>query len=156
MTKTIERTTVTIDGYTLTFSSRSSRDRRAYASKTRVYGAIDAAADLAALEPKWVAEPVGQVADDVTRVQGATWRGWRDMTKKIVAERLSALIEKLIAEDLHFNELSSAKVTFSQKAGCSCGCSPGFILDGRVHDGAWGGDCGRFVDIWIEKEKESG
>jgi hypothetical protein len=37
---------------------------------------------------------------------------------------------------------SNTKVTWSQKAGCSCGCSPGFILD--IHPAKTG-----FEAIWV-------
>lgn len=32
-----------------------------------------------------------------------------------------------------FNIPADAKASWSQKAGCSCGCSPGFILDGYYY-----------------------
>lgn len=37
-----------------------------------------------------------------------------------------------------------AKLRFSRKAGCSCGCSPGFVLDTSLRID------GRQVDIWVE------
>lgn len=121
--------------------SRTSVGRNYYA-KSRVYGAIDALApECVALEPEWVHEVKGEVADPVTRVKGKIWRAWRDGTKAIAAERLSALIAKAIEDKVEgFEHLTSAKVTFSYKAGCSCGCSPGFILDGTVREDGWNVD----------------
>lgn len=41
-----------------------------------------------------------------------------------------------------------AKYTWSQRAGCSCGCSPGFILKEKDSDGGWLG--GRSVHVQVE------
>lgn len=142
--KTAERTRIVIDGIVVTLVPRDWRgDRRTYYSKSRVYGAVEAlAADLNSLEPEWVPEPVGVEADDVTRLKGKIWRAWRDGTKAIVAQRLSELMEKLT------DSLPDYTVRFSYKAGCSCGCSPGFILSGKVRDD------GEPADIFLSREEE--
>lgn len=156
-------TKIIIDGITVELARRSSSgDRRTYMSKTRVYGALEALApDLNALEPQWVSEPgatcvrtlreketaVGVEVDDATKLKGKIWRAWRDGTKSIVAERLSTLIEKLIEQGVI--ELPSAKATFSHKAGCSCGCSPGYILSDRVEIDGW-----KPADIYLSLDEE--
>jgi len=43
-------------------------------------------------------------------------------------------------EEWKFSDNVFKNIKFSYKAGCSCGCSPGFILDGRVTDGIWNSD----------------
>lgn len=69
----------------------------------------------------------------MTRIKGKIWRAWRDGTKAVVSERLSELVSKLReTQFLQRSGLSSDAVTFSYRAGCSCGCSPGFILDGVI------------------------
>jgi hypothetical protein len=151
MTATKERTKFVIDGVTVTLIPREwGSGSRAWGAKSRVYGAIEAlGADLAGMEPQWVPEPKGVESDPVTKLKGKIWRAWRDGTKAIVAERLSELASKLGTKvGPSVGELSSAKVTFSYKAGCSCGCSPGFILDGRVKDGY------APADIFLSLEKE--
>ena len=111
-------------------------------------GAVEAlAADLNALEPQWVSEPVGVEVDAATKLKGKIWRAWRDGTKSIVAERLSTLIEKLIEQGVI--ELPSAKATFSHKAGCSCGCSPGYILSDRVEIDGW-----KPADIYLSLDEK--
>lgn len=133
-TATKERTSFVIDGIRVTLVPRSpAGDRRTYNSKTRVYGAVEAlGADLAALEPKRVFVE----SDSADKLRSKIWRAWRDGTKAIVSERLSELVSRLGTKvGISVSELSSDAVTFSYKAGCSCGCSPGFILDGRVRDG---------------------
>lgn len=140
---TKKRTEIIIDGVVITLCPRSTKDGRTYRAKTRVYGAIEALApDLTALEPEWVPETVGVDYDDATRLKGKIWRAWRDGTKKAVAERLSALMEKAT------DSLSSYAVTFSYKAGCTCGCSPGFVLDGTIEDGY------APADIWLSREDD--
>jgi len=148
VTTTKDRTEYIIDGVTITMVPRESYDMRSYGSKSRVYGAIDALTpELEAIEPQWVSEPVGQEVDDLTKVKGKIWRAWRDGTKKIAGERLSALIAKLNQTDLPIK--IDTTVTFSYKAGCSCGCSPGFILSGRLRDVNH-----RPVDLYLHIEKE--
>lgn len=127
---------VEIDGVLVSFTKKDYKDRRSYNSNTRVFGAADALVkDLNAIEPEWVSEPKGVETDDVTRLKGKIWRTWRDGTKKVAGERLSALLDKLIearVENAGFGALTSTESTFSYKAGCSCGCSPGFILGAQV------------------------
>jgi hypothetical protein len=159
MTTAIERTSFVIDGVTVTLVPRGrGSGRRVLYAKTRVYGAIEALGpDLAALEPKWVSEPVGREVDAATKLQGKIWRAWRDGTKNIVGERLSALVSEFetkvgpVISRASLNELRSAKTTFSYNAGCSsCPCSPGFILDGIVKDA----DGFTPTDIFLSREED--
>jgi len=59
------------------------------------------------------------------------WADWRK--QQVTAQRkvIDACVLPLLGDEV--------KANFSQKAGCPCGCSPGFILTG--HSGS---------DIWID------
>ena len=122
---------VEVNGVLVAFRPKAGRG---YYANSRVYGAADAlVADLNALEPEWVHEAKGVVYDDATVLKGKVWRKWRDSTKKVAGQRLSAVLDALAGvEGLILPP--STKVTFSYRAGCSsCPCSPGFILDGGVY-----------------------
>lgn len=56
--------------------------------------------------------------------------------------RLLAPVLQLLSRAVPFNPIEPViKARWSQKAGCSCGCSPGFILDRKVQlDGTWRGN----------------
>jgi hypothetical protein len=43
------------------------------------------------------------------------------------------LIEPLIRPTLEANSIHVQSFSYSRKAGCDCGCSPGFILNGAKH-----------------------
>lgn len=125
---------VEVNGVLVAFSPKSASSRRSYCANSRVYGAADAlVADLNAVEPEWVHEAKGVVYDDATVLRGKVWRKWRDSTKKVAGQRLSAVLGAL-AGVKGLVLPPSTKATFSYKAGCSsCPCSPGFILDGGVY-----------------------
>ena len=143
---------VVIDGVEVRFISRGyNLNRREYAAKAQAYGVAEALApELDALEPKYIAY-TDENSTDVQRVQEQMWRAWRDSTKRIATERLSQLIEKL----QHVEGLvmpQSADVKFSYKAGCSCGCSPGWVLSDTVRqDKGW-----RNVDLYLSRVDEIG
>lgn len=128
---------VEFDGVLISFRDKDT-DRRSYEAKARVFGAVDAlVADLNEIEPKYILR-TDEDSTDVERVQEKVWLAWRDTTKKIAAQRLSTLVSKLVEvgiEGVTFDLDDPAKNTFSYKAGCSCGCSPGFVLDGRIAKG---------------------
>ena len=124
-----------IDGVLVSLRPRNYGDR-SYQSKSRVYGAIDTLVpDLNALEPQYVPEFVGYDYDDATRLKGKIWRAWRDGTKKVAQQRLADLMERLAAAQPEGVSIPTGDITFSYKAGCSCGCSPGFILSATARNG---------------------
>jgi hypothetical protein len=114
---------------------------------TRVYGAPDAlAADLLELEPfQGVSIPYTQETD-AERVMAKTWAAWRNSTTKVVTERLRPILVGL-ADHLEMGSALSS-IKFSQKAGCSCPCSPGFVLGDRVLINGT-----TPVDIWLDKNE---
>ena len=129
---------VDLDGIRISFREKDFGDRRSWGAKARVYGAVDAlVADLNEIEPKYIPR-TDEDSTDVERVEEKMWLAWRDTTKKIAGQRLSALVSKLVEvgiEDVKFDLDDPAKVGFSYKAGCSCDYSPGFILDGVILQG---------------------
>lgn len=92
-------------------------EARSYRSKTRVYGAIDALSS-------------GTSAELDRR------------TTKEAKLKLTALLGAM--SDV-FGRTPEVQ-TFSAKAGCSCGCSPGFILTSTLMYE------GRTVDLFIERK----
>lgn len=63
---------------------------------------------------------------------------WKDYNRKLLAA-WRPLVKQLV-DLLHPDH---GKISFSRKAGCSCGCSPGWIVDG------WFGE-----NVWVELELE--
>lgn len=119
--------------------------RKQYYSATRVYGAVAAFApsELKAYEDAVTADP----NTDHRALRRAA-------TAQARAGLLDALGELAPRFDVNFHDLTTGltlpragafKVKFNHKAGCSCGCSPGFIVDGdmlRVD--------GKPVDVWFD------
>ena len=62
------------------------------------------------------------------------------------------IYKALIAMSDLSSVLSLSKLSWSQKAGCACGCSPGFVLDHQTMmiapDGAWTS----YFDVWVTLE----
>mgnify|MGYP003608556219 FL=1 len=133
---------VEIDGVLVSLSKKDMSKSRNFLAKARVYGAVDALTpDLNALEPAYPYR--GSGATDADRLTEKLWDTWARVTKRTAEQRLSALLAKLVeawVEDWKFSDNVFKNIKFSYKAGCSCGCSPGFILDGRVTDGIWNSD----------------
>ncbi len=57
-------------------------------------------------------------------------KAFNKMNREIVEAKRKLLDKALKALDISIEK----KPSFSRKAGCSCGCSPGFILDTYRHD----------------------
>lgn len=128
---------------------------------TRVFGAMDTLVpELTKLEPfadnygeGYYSIPLaGPERSAEDNVRSAIWAAWKRETTKVAASRLMELLVtafKPAGEDSHY-ELPTALPRFSATAGCSCPCSPGFVLDVRImHDR-------QPVDLWVElRTKES-
>lgn len=152
MTTNTDTDTIVVDGFSVRLRARG-YDRRGYGAKTRVYGACDdLVADLNATQPRWVLYRTDEnsPAEDVAAEQ--EWLVWRDATKKVAGIRLRALLAKLAGdadtlgrEGVMISPAAAGSVRFSFKAGCSCGCSPGFIMGGTVFHR------GRPVDLFISE-----
>lgn len=68
------------------------------------------------------------------KVRAAMWSAWKRETMKTAGQRLQTLLDTLVKglEDDEVELSFDAPHRFSHKAGCSCGCSPAFILGGHV------------------------
>lgn len=132
-------TTLTLsDGTTVQVSlSERTYDRhnkRAFRAKTRLYGAVDAlSADLTAQEPRYVAY-TDENSTDADREAEKAWRAWRKATLRATTKKVKEVAALLADQD------DQTSVRFSYTAGCTCGCSPGYILSGVF--------VGR-ADIWL-------
>jgi hypothetical protein len=72
-----------------------------------------------------------------TEVDHKAWRRWLRSEIKLTKERVIPALE------VHFGcPIDPSQLRFSAKAGCSCGCSPGFIIDG-TGGRTWN------VDTWV-------
>ncbi len=88
-------------------------------------------------EQTYEALGLGQMEEVSNTVRRQYWRELREL-----------LQEALASEDAEALELETEGVTykFSQRAGCSCGCSPGFVAS-RVFQSAYG----PVTDLWVTK-----
>lgn len=122
-----------------------------WAKTTRVYGALDALVpELMALEPFTdLAIPLSSPARSVEdNVRAAMWKAWQRETVKVGADRLVDLLRTAFATDVDGDTaypVPTERPKFSTTAGCSCPCSPGFILDVRI------AEAGHPIDLWIEE-----
>jgi len=63
-------------------------------------------------------------------------------------KNMKAVIEEALQTVEGLDFLADNPLTFSRKAGCSCGCSPAFVVkEGVQHDGLW------VESIFITKKK---
>lgn len=57
---------------------------------------------------------------------------------RVEVRNQKAVIEEALQSVEALDFLADRKLTFGRKAGCSCGCSPAFVVDrGVQHDGLW-------------------
>lgn len=120
-------------------------ERRSYYTLTRVYGAVNtfAPAELKAYDDAVSAQP--------TVDHRALRRAATTAARRGLVEALATLVPRFDVNFRDFDGTTSPnaetmkELRFSHKAGCSCGCSPGFIVQGDVLrvDGA-------HVDIWFD------
>lgn len=109
--------------------------------ETRIYGAMNGALAPAAIEAmeQWTWPNVESVTyenrdtDEAKRIMA----GYRRTSRAAIAA-----VRLELADLLRMNgvEVEPGDLHFSQKAGCGCGCSPGWILRGhRIRrEGKWG------------------
>lgn len=81
-------------------------------------------------------EPTSPVPGPSVRGDGSdadqAWRRYNREEIRLMRE----VVEEAFAADPELAE-QLGKVVFSKKAGCSCGCSPGFIAEGRDNQDVW-------------------
>jgi hypothetical protein len=155
---------ITTDDYVVRGRYRTGEEAKSWTREgrktTRVYGALDALVPgLMKLEPfagnygdDAYAIPAGPAeyrsAED--NVRAAIWNAWKRETVKAGADALVKMLADVFATAIngtmvHFD---GARPKFSQTAGCSCPCSPGFVLGERMtHDG-------RAIDLWVDLVKK--
>jgi hypothetical protein len=104
---------------------------------TRVYGAIDALSSpgLLAEQERWTspavtAEMQRNDPDEAKRIM----KGYRKATRALTTDVTAKLNELLttVGELLNDRPRTPQVKRFSVYAGCSCPCSPGFVLDDTV------------------------
>lgn len=80
------------------------------------------------------------------KFKSSTWT----KVKNLVARPISAAIEEHLQKETNF---SFGKVSYSNKAGCSCGCSPGYVAKGVGVNGNFFGTA-HFPAETVEEVKE--
>ena len=96
-------------------------NKREFRSKTRMYGATDALIPaLSAAEPRYIARTdENSSPEDIAAEK--EWLAWR---RKALRASTAAVKAVLAQTGL------GTDAKFSYKAGCSCGCSPGYVIEG--------------------------
>jgi len=132
--------------FTVTVHTRAWDEK---ATKTRLYVGGEAEVDFSAAYEADYADggpkPRGQ-RPEVDKLYDSLNRQVVKNKKALLAEaKEQAAVAELLGE---------RKMTFSRKAGCSCGCSAGFILDGMAYAET---EAGRkpITSIWIERSKKN-
>lgn len=76
------------------------------------------------------------------------WRVYNRAELKAMNAKLMEADAALAAGGYFASWNETAKWSFSRKAGCSCGCSPGFVLDGSLKaQNSYGPN---YVDVWVD------
>lgn len=121
--------------------------RREWAKPTRVYDVLDALVPtLMELEPfKDYAIPdvAPQHMSPEDRTRAAMWNSWKNQVTKEGAKGLISILDGLV--ECHAIDSYGEKAPrFSFTAGCSCPCSPGFILGEKLTFAGAG------IDLWVD------
>lgn len=130
------------------------RQVRSLQAKTKLYDAVNTLGGDAneALQVN-VARMVSPTDhDDITsQVEwDAHMRDYRALRRQVLAEvraQLTDIFAQFNDAGSQLEGLTIEKMRFSDKAGCSCGCSPGFIIDGVVTY------LGTPVDLYLNRVK---
>lgn len=98
--------------------------RRVAQIHPRIYGALDALApEEMAKEPHTgYAIPVSD-RTEAEEQMSKEWAAWKRNTLKVAKAELIRLLAAVLDEDIR-----PSQITFNIHAGCSCPCSPGFIV----------------------------
>jgi hypothetical protein len=134
-------------------TQRSNTRSVASSSKARAYGALEVFN-----EPSWSPEETRLVLDALRREGAGSLTGKcpvlaAHQRKGVVGARVGLerelpLLMSVLRQsgvDVRLSTSEPLTVKFSKVAGCSCGCSPGFVLNQTVRLD------GRAVDIWFDE-----
>jgi hypothetical protein len=114
------------------YRNRRGNHSSSYWAAARMYGACDALIPaLNAAEPPYVAYTDEDSTPEEIAAEKA-WLSWRRRALKAAKAQVTELLAALGE--------TKAKATFSYKAGCTCGCSPGFVIKGSTFGN---------VDLWV-------
>lgn len=101
-------------------------------AKSKAYDVANVfAPELVVLEPFTDYSIPFKPVDADDKVRASMWSAWKRETMKIAAQRLQEFLDLLELECDAISTSFDAPHRFSFKAGCSCGCSPAFILGGH-------------------------
>lgn len=131
---------------TLIQRRRSEMSEREYCKKTRVFGAVPTLAPAESIElDKWTETPVTHQFKEEQPEEAARIMKGYSKAKRAVVRVAKAKLNDLL--DVGTLGTQGVRVqSFSVYAGCSCPCSPGFVLDGVLR---WNGVP---VDVFIRDE----
>jgi hypothetical protein len=145
-----------------TVRTNQPRDYKEFDKKTRVYGALDALVpELLENEPhtdKAIPFKVDREDFDTEeaflamKAAKSEYNSWRIRTTKAAKAKLLPLLAEFINSQPDIREAKYGnvlKAEFSRTAGCSCPCSPGFVLSSRILTTAF-----MPVDFWIDNTEE--
>lgn len=148
-TMTYGRERLVLGDHALVIVPRDRKDQHFW-KRTRVFGAIDTLGDApsAQLDANTERPVSGPGLDDfATDADRATHlREYRTLKRQVTAHvraRLIPILEAFANAPTALENIIT-EMNFSINAGCSCPCSPGFILRGVI-------TCeGQPVDLWLE------
>jgi hypothetical protein len=114
-----------------------------YLAKARVFDAVEAFNT-----PEWSAEEMRLLLETPSgpapALQAHQKLGIANARLGVLAH-LPALLEALRADGLSVEVAGELTVRWNLHAGCSCRCSPGFVVDALIRV------AGRPVDVWFER-----
>ena len=77
----------------------------------------------------YVESPLDNVADDFAKEYGVWQLAFKSRTWSSVCNEVTAITAEVLKELF----AGAVSIKFSQKAGCTCGCSPGYIVKYNSH-----------------------
>lgn len=132
--------------WTAQVTQREHNTRREYFAKTRVYGALDTfVPGFDAEETRLLLAITDHSVKD--KALASFQRASVKTAKAALPVALEGLLEILAGSQRVTRGVpggTELAVKFSRTAGCSCPCSPGFVVDAEISVG------GRMVDIWFD------
>jgi len=135
------------DNFKVTIHTRAWDDK---ATKTRLYISGEAEVDFTAAYEADSADGGPKQRGERLEVDKLFDR----LNRQVVRNKKALVLEAKDGDAAVADLLGDLKMTFSRKAGCGCGCSPAFILDGMLTADTEQG-AKPVTSIWIERNKEN-